>query len=332
MKERLFLFGLLPVLLFCQTLAAEGWDETFLDSQQCCECGAFELGGDWLYWKAEQGRMELGSNIALTPGVDIEIQANIVRPDFKYTSGYRIYGNYKVAGSGWKLGAIYTHLPSSGSVAVNLDPALVNTNFISLFTANFPILGAFADQQFSSIAAQWNLHVDYLDIDVSHSMSFWECLQICPHIGLRGLWMTQQLRISADSPTNVLTSKFTEKFGGYGVEGGLHAACQVGSGFSIIGHIGGALLYSHLYNNGRAFDVDIGAGTLGLRYEDNVYRATPTIDSFLGLQYARMVGDYSLSVHLGWEHHVVFDSNQLSIGGGGNLTMQGLTLGGSASF
>ena len=61
-----------------------------------------------------------------------------------------------------------------------------------------------------------------------------------------------------------------------------------------------------------------------INLHDHITTATPTVDYFIGLQFADQLCDLSFAVRCGWEQHVIFDTNRIF--GNGNLSAQGLTL------
>ncbi|MBS0622297.1 MAG: hypothetical protein JSR80_05005 [Verrucomicrobia bacterium] len=60
-------------------------------------------------------------------------------------------------------------------------------------------------------------------------------------------------------------------------------------------------------------------------------RVIPTVDSFLGLQYARPCCRKCITAYAGWEQHTFFSFNHLT-SLGGNFSTQGLSLGIDVGF
>jgi hypothetical protein len=63
---------------------------------------------------------------------------------------------------------------------------------------------------------------------------------------------------------------------------------------------------------------------------EKFFTATPSVDYFVGLQYADTMCDMIVKARLGWEQHVLFDTNRMLFAG--NLSTQGLTLGLDVGF
>jgi len=304
------------------------------DSNSCCyeqnNCGTFEVGADWLYWKAEEGQMEFGANVTTADGGST-ISSTVLRPKFKETSGYRVFANYETPDNAWNFGAIYSHLPSNTNLSVN-DNLTVALDAIVIFNPNFPIFSAISSAAFDSVDAHWDLDVDYADLDLSRTFTLCESLQICPNIGLRGFWLHQTFDLDGAGTTISFTSSLKGKVEAYGLKGGLTGIGKLGYGFSIVGHVGGSLLYARLHNSGELTGVVPGSPDTHISYRDTMHKAMPTIDSSIGIHYTHMLWNKKIDLHACWENHIVFGTNAFAIGAGANLTMQGLTLGGSVDF
>ena len=120
---------------------------------------------------------------------------------------------------------------------------------------------------------------------------------------------------------------------GCGAEAGLWGDWDFCNGFSLLGHVGGAILYSELHIHGNAATTGPApaAGALGA-YVDNIWAAIPMLDYFIGLQYVTCLADGEIYFRAGWEQHVLFNVNRFSFPDHGNLSLQGLTLGGGLIF
>ena len=192
----------------------------------------------------------------------------------------------------------------------------------------------------TAVRIKWDTNINNIDADVGYTLPFGECFRLRPHIGFRATWLDQKYRSyqdnAADSTETQFTSaaKYSEKLNGYGVEGGLFADWNIGFGFSLVGHLGGSLLYSKITlkdtqtitNVALATDIEV------LRTSDTLRMGTPSLDYFVGLEYVSNFCETDLCAYLGWEQHVLFDVNQSIDHFSGNLYTQGLTLGLNASF
>lgn len=314
-----------------------------------CWYDRLEVGADWLYWKAPQEQMEMAVGVS-SSGDDASqvIQSNPITYDFDYNSGYRVYLNYELDNC-WSFSAALTHAPSQASVGAFTDPTNVQSNFIVLNSNTFPIftpINSSGSNYINSFNSTWNLDLYYLDLDIGKSFSPCNCLELGAYLGVRGYWMKQSIDLTANiininsevTTQLLLVSNFNEKFYGAGLQGGVNGFWKVGCGFSLIGQFGVSLLYSRADINQHLSDVIVSSigspppATIALSTGTALYTSIPTMDSLICLQYDTSLCNYGLEFHIGWENHLIFHINQLGLLEAGNLTMQGLTLGGSIRF
>lgn len=300
-------------------------------------CGTFSVGGDWLYWKVEEEKLQVGAAVSASTTVSTVISSTVLKPKFKTESGFRVFADYLTPDNNWKVELAFSHISPNASLAFDTSLATINSNFVSIFAQNFPLLTALTSGQFNSISAGWNVKVNYLDLDLSRNIAICDNFQIAPHLGLRGEWIDQKFSIDGSGLAGGGTpapfsfvSQMRGKLSGIGLEGGFWGSWQLGSGFAIIGHFGGSIVYARSKNNGSLTAAD--GGTTIIQYADSSHLSLPAMDSFIGASYKKCFRRNQLDLHIGWEHHVILDTNQFSLQGGGNLTMQGLTLGGAISF
>lgn len=332
-----FLSSMFYCLISCLPLFLYGHNAS-MDSciPECaCEsdCGTFSFGADWLYWKVEQQKMQVGAEVTLTPGINdnFSIHSKVLKPKFKTDSGYRIFADYVTPNNCWRVEAAYTHVPSKAGFNHVGNPATSTFNFISLFGTNFPLLNAISSESFNSLNSQWDVDVNYFDLDLSRTFTFCDCcLEIRPHLGIRGEWIDQKFIIGG---TNTLsfTSTMKGRLSGIGLEGGLWGGWNMGCGFQLIGHVGGSIVYAKSHNRGRLVGTMNGATTT-VDYSDNSHLSLPSADSFIGIAYSNCLFNHVVQLHVGWEHHLILNTNQFSISGDEEMTLQGLTLGGSIAF
>lgn len=294
------------------------------------------LGADWLYWKVQQDGINTGHIFAATPS-DAPVNETFtraVRPNFKYDSGFRVNLGYELPCDCWDVNVAYTYIPSHAktsffaaeSALEVFAPAIVNGDTIAAF-------GTFA-----TFGSKWDFNANNIDLDIGRTVSFGECLKVRPHVGFRATWYDQKFRSAGANvvgETVTLTAlSVKEKFQGYGVEAGLWGDWKLGYGVSLVGHFGGSILYSEYKVKGESITGVLGEDDFinpAFSFtKDKIFTATPSVDYFVGLQYADCFFDMIVKAHVGWEQHVMFDTNRfLSVG---NLSAQGLTLGLDVGF
>lgn len=330
------------IFLGCSSLSSvepyEGYD--FINNDFEADCGRWSFEADWLYWRAEEDNLNYGiilhpNNTGNNPS---DIDVRFLHPEFKNSNGYRLAAEYEFPCDGWGLGVIYSYLPTSShfSFIGNTDPD--NLSFAQFPAPNFIILNFLNNTNVILLKSDWQLNTSYLDIDIDKNLCLTNVFNIRPHMGIRLLWMRQHFSLEGTGENNSITSEFVTSFNqkmfGIGIEGGLWADWKICGGFSLIGHMGGSIMCSNFRNIGKE---DITSNDPNsppeqkIHYKDHIFEGTPSLDYFLGLQYCCCLWDMDWNVRAGWEEHVFFDVNQMTIDGG-NLTLQGLTLGAVVGF
>lgn len=356
------LLGLLGLFL-CGTAAPLAADNCQNWNNNCCEwsmCdGKFNVGADWLYWKTQQDCMNIGTVVEGNFENNKEglyIHGKNKRPNYKYDSGFRVWAGYELPCDCWEIGVAYTYLPSSATLVSFTSPQemvreVQDGAFFSTALSDFPILNLVGDEdvaQYTDYHAKWNTNLNYIDLDIARTVCLGECFKFRPHVGFRAAWLDQKLRANGgfpifnegEQPDAIYLSStlLKEKFRGYGIEGGIWGDWSLGCGLSLVGHVGGSVLYSKFSLTTEQSIVVFEEGNenpfnfINVELKDSFWTGTPTVDYFLGLKYASCFCDMTFDVHAGWEQHIFFDMNRLGGGCGGNYSVQGLTLGLDVGF
>lgn len=305
----------------------------YAEERECYQQNGFEIGADWIYWKIYQDNMDLGAEVSsFRVNGTQQIQSEVICPHFSTSNGFKVFANYLFCGLNWQLGAFYTRLNSrcSGNdVITNYDP---QSNFIVLDSLNFPIFTVLTsnNQNFSELNSIWCSNFNYFDLDFSRVLGQCQGFAILPHLGFRVMWFKEQLFVNGASPVVTFHSRLQEKYVGFGVEGGLTANFPLICGFSFKGQIGGSLLYAK-FDNHEAIQVFPPDAPVTISVGRNIYHLSPTIDGFIGLQYQNCWSCGLLTLHAGWEEHIIIDANHFSLRSS-DFTLEGLTLGGSFTF
>lgn len=345
MKKIIFsLLGVFLCGLTTQAAAECGYTQNY-NYNDCCEWsildGKMTIGADWLYWKVQQDGIFSGDVVTTIENNEIDVTTTrTIRSEPKWKSGFRVYLGYELPCECWDMRLCYTYMPSNDKTA----------NFIALDDQSFisPLFGSL-----DFFASKWDLTLNNIDLDIGRTVCFGDCLKIRPHVGFRATWFDQKYRAFGAAQSNGIEQETTfefnalsikEKFQGYGVEAGLWADYQISSGLSLVGHFGGSILYSKFNVRDRGangfvvLDVPLSSDIVNADLEitnafsgrDSFFTATPSLDYFVGLQYADTICDMLYKIHLGWEQHVLFDTNRFL--SNGNLSGQGLSLGLEVGF
>lgn len=312
-----------------------GYQTTDCCPQECGSSGSFSVGGDWLYWKTDQTQLIYGAEVN---NLDVGfVRAKTLSPKFKYHNGWRAFADYTTADKIWKFAVIYTHAPSSAKN--NFDSnSMLGANFGTIFNMNFPIFSVIANNPFNNLNSSWSSNTNYLDILAARSFDVCQNILITPYIGFRGIWLDQKFRLSGSIDTEELDLSFNSKLSGrcsgLGLMGGIKGGWEIFEGFSLIGNVGGSVLYTWNRNHGDlSIITDVVDEGLNISYRNNGHsRGIPMFDAFIGFKYANTWNNFGFNFHLGWEEHIIFDTSDFSLASAGNTTMQGLTLGASIGF
>ena len=305
-------------LLFTQMLQAQDF---FGDEGR----GTFFAGGDWLYWKAAEQKLQFATQVSVASTEEtLNVNGEVLKPDFKMDNGFRVFTGYKTQDQAWEVTLSYTHFKADAHISRSVNG---DTDFIVFLPENFPLLSGAQNALFLNASQSFNANINYIDLDISRSFVFCEDLEINPHVGLRGQWIHQQCRIRGEDPI-IFASRMKTELNGIGLEGGLWATWNLPYGVSLVGHFGGALTYNKVHNKGV---LTLAAGS-STEHNNPGYVSNAWVDSFVGFSYSRNFCDFLVNVHAGWEHHLIFNTNQYSISGGGDMTLQGLTLGAAIEF
>ncbi len=312
----------------------------------CCE-SRFNVGAEWLYMSVRQDNLRAGTFIDDFPDPVLKKAFPTgIQPGFEYTSGFRVNAGYQLPCECWELNALYTYLPiesKSDFAQVLIAPTSTHKQYIIPNTNSFPFFQAFGNSigqvVFNSLSTKWYGNLSYVDIDLARTLTFGDCLSLRPHLGFRGAWVKQTLIMGGDlqmpSTNNSTFGRFTltEKFTGYGAEGGIWTDWKLGCGFSVLGHFGGSILYS-TFKLPEFSESSLGEGlppVFVIEGTATEHTATPTVEYSVALQYAITLCDFQIKAHIGWEQRLFFYFNQFALGSG-NFSMQGMTLGLEVGF
>lgn len=291
-----------------------------------CSCdGKFTFEADWLYWKLKHTNETFASVRDFSSSNDNlteTISSKNITLDPKFNNGFRVGAGYISPCNCWELNISYYYVPSDARKGIVIDPdnqQLVISTFVD-------------SQALNSVRMKQNSTLQNVDVDIARTITFGECFKLRPHIGFRSTWMDTHFRAEGvgeifDEFDFTYATKITDKFKGYGVEGGLWAAWEIGAGFSIVGHFGGSILYTKRHLDGIATQIiDFETELFTTIFEESSpsHRGTASLDYFLGLEYCTNFCDMELSAHIGWEQHKYFEMDL--------AYTQGLTLGVGVAF
>lgn len=312
----------------------------------CCEwslCdGKLLLGAEWLYWQIQQDNMSYVSRQDLNVANSNAFIYEVVEPSFDFTSGFRVNIGYELPADTWEMSVVYTYVPSKSGK----KREAATDDFAIIPQGNSPLIANLINNPIENPTIEffeqnWDLAVNNIDFDFARTIHFNDSISIRPHAGFRSMWYTEKQRLYAQVEEDIYNdfsfsvAKGKNKFTGYGIEAGIWGSWMLGCNISVIGHLGGSVMFSKFTVTNQIIETLLVSGQEPTIVEftdntDHIKTATPTADVFLGLQYADTLCDLECSVRLGWEQRVLFNTNRIF--GNGNLSMQGLVLGFELGF
>jgi Legionella pneumophila major outer membrane protein precursor len=327
MLKKVALFGLLPL-----ALSAAGRPE-FVPPGSCYQsrCGLW-VEAAALAWEARED----GLAYAISDPTDTSepVQGKALNPDFGWDWGFRL-------GIGWD---------SCSCWGLSLDWARFNTSTCNRARAPeggelhpvWPDAGpTVGDAQVAR--ADWNLHLNIVDLMLNRPIPVGGCFQITPAIGLRSAWVRQtytQRFTEVVSPTvDAIELGLTCDFWGIGpaFEFGTHWwLCR---GLGVYGTGGFSLLFGEFNTFSAERRPDPLKDTT-----DSFSITRPVLDLTVGLDWTCVWRNcFAINLFVGWEHHYFFSQNMMirfinapSTGsfmmGQGALATQGVTFGAKVGF
>lgn len=302
------------------------------------------IGADWLYWYVSESGLVAGTFIDDFPDPVLKIaEAESVFPLFSFENGARINTSFSYPKSCWEYDISLTYIPfdASSKFYTTIPGTPTHLQYLLGNVAAFPSFNAFASNglpAMNTLFANWSGDFYYLDIETAYSFTFFEIFNFRPHMGLRIASMVQTYDLGGefrfpgvnDSTSGII--RFNQTFEGYGVEGGCWADWKMGCGWSLLGHIGGSFLYGN-FTMDHTINSYIDVSTLVFKIHSTAefHDPVPSLEYFLGLNYASATRWTTFDLHIGWEQKIFFNMNKLATTSG-DFTTQGLTLGATVKF
>jgi hypothetical protein len=303
--------------------------------------GGFNLfaTGDFLYWKANE------NGLAFADSVNGH-KHTIEEPSFKWNPGFRIGLGHNMTHDDWDAYVSWTCFhdratknvdrPSNGELIPSwIHPVLVPSGVTTV----------------NSAKSHLRLHINLIDIELGREFYVSKFLDMRPFFGLRSSWVQQRYRVDYKGfPTVPNFSEFEtimkNYYWGLGVRGGLNTRWFLGADCSLYANAAISAAYGHfrVTHNEQAENA-AGEETAFFRSLDRFSGLRAITDLALGFRWDTMFDEdrFHLALYAGWEQHVFFSQNQLMqyvdlnepalfFTNKGNLTLNGLTVGGRFDF
>ena len=304
--------------------------------------------GDYTFWTAREDNIEFAvGTIVQGPGaVKGGGKGHIYRPDDKWVSGFKVGMGTDFCHDGWDLYAEYTWFKSTSS---NNKPQGFSPNFMF----GDPTLGDIywnidahepEFNGYTSASAKWRLNMNIVDLELGRNFYVSPRLMLRPFYGLKGAWNKQKMNVAFVGIQSTQTGTFIPivasmdnalKTWGIGLRAGVDTSWHFCRNFSILGDLAFTALWEQFKS--RRYDNTASGGAVLDSFVDNKenqYLVKPIIEWMAGLKWETGLScdAYHLSITAAWEEQVWFGQNQFmrtrntSVGTGGDLTLQGLTV------
>jgi hypothetical protein len=322
------------------------------------DCGVF-VSADFLYFYARESNLELGNtfkyiespNPSNAPGT-IFLSGYFTKHhylDTKWDPGFRVGLGFNTDLDGCDLYFNWTWFRNSSSKSLSSSggsviPPPPGTTILSDPYASSTLNPINLNQvEVNTLSGKWSLQFNQIDAEFGRKSWVSRRVALRPYVGLRAAWTHTNFHVKGSyaSPTTlsgtdlvtglpltvsnvVATSdnKFTNKFWGVGLLGGLQPEFffNQNKNFSLFGNVDGALLWGNYKGTNRISSLwDQNQTFQGLTSVVNSTASQPETDAFarmqgivdlaIGLRWVQNwdCDRYMTALDVGWEHHYWFD-------------------------
>ncbi len=300
---------------------------------------------DYLYWLAQEEGLSYATNLTLN-SITNERKGKVENLHFQWDSGFRAGIGYRMPHDRWELFANWTHFITAADAQISAFSDYLYPEWATMVEPTSTNLVTYID-------ARWDLHLNLIDGEIARVFQATNCLSLRPHLGIRGAWIDQSYKTNLSGGQNDATIiyadniKMNNDFKGVGFRAGVDTEWAVWNHFSLIGNLGGSLLYGNFHV--RRVEQQSTSSQIALSTAidilDEFHQIVPTLDITLGIRFdytfARRV---ALRLQAGWEFNDFFSQNKFEhllfsenssysfIANDNSLTTQGLTVSARVDF
>ncbi|NGX42790.1 MAG: hypothetical protein K940chlam7_01078 [Chlamydiae bacterium] len=290
-------------------------------AQPCCnDCGFF-LGADFLYWNVRQANLDYavdGRDDEFDDPFSVLSKGGALGPgkmhfmDFDWETGFRVVAGWRFGCDGWDMRALFTcfHSKAHGSTKANDLEGSRQLLEATLLSQNAKLFAQNAEKA----SAKNSLDYDVVDLLISKPYCISKTLISRPYLGIRALWMKQNLKakyiggendgespslISADEPRIV---KYNSDWEGAGLHAGLENNVRLCGCFSLYGNVSGSILAGRNSSQNKQTGFESSQEkTLILDIKEREYTALPGYQIGAGINWETEWCDICYVINLGYE-------------------------------
>lgn len=263
---------------------------------------------------------------------NVELNKELTARPNEFQPGFRVGLGYNTNYDGWDINLTYTRFEYA-----------LSFNYGSAYTAsnNFSYLASLSRPK---LTFDYNLG----DLDLGRMYKVGQYFKLRPHVGIRGLWLTQKenfgqvLTSQGGRSTGILEEydRFTFKNTLVGIETGVDITWMLSDQFSIYSNLGVSSLVNYCKPTTTWFEeayTSPDQQLVNFKYNFST-RITNNFDLALGVRWDKTLseGRYHLGLNVGYEHHTYWDmtytNNGYDIGLDDTFNLQGLAVGARFDF
>lgn len=246
--------------------------------------------------------------------------------DFDYSAGLKLGLSFiPECQAFWDTKLYWTYYSSNSKTNIPTGDQFLTSLF---FSGSFFI----SEDLFFGAVSHWQLIMNMVDLEASHSFKPVKSLTLTPKIGIKGGTINQKIKTDWDAILYNATERVANDFTGIGPSFGLDAKLNLYKQLNLVGSIATALMYGS-WNNQDVYTIPssflniVPPKTISTRLKQKKL-GIAMIDYFLGLEWAHE-GRSRVAVQLGYE--MQYWANQLKLIAvqqlptNGDLTIQGAT-------
>ncbi|MCH9612057.1 MAG: hypothetical protein S4CHLAM102_05400 [Chlamydiia bacterium] len=290
----------------------------------------YYLSGDLLLFVADEGGIGMATTGVPTSRATPSITSGkVLYPKVKIKPGFKVDAGWVSCHDGWDVFGQYMWFQSNQrrhTVESNEMVALFNPEPQTSYMT-------FVD----SVEGRWFITSNTVDVGVGRK--YWNSpyLSMRPHLGLKGAWQLQKLKVQYLHTNSTIESniKMWQNFWGVGPQFGLQGTFYWTNVYSAYGNFSLSALWSRFHNEyknqTRAANSNDEFTWNGLT-DSEFYNVSPVMSIALGLRYDTWSTnrDYHFLVQGGWELQEWWSQNNFNTiynnGVQGDLSFQGFTL------
>ncbi len=303
--------------------------------------GGLFVRADFLYWRANEEGLEYGLSETIN-AADPKISTRVVSPKVRWNPAFRVGMGYTFGSQDfWDISALWTRFSTdqNGSKNGTVLPWWGSTLLGNVTT---------------HARAKWKLIYNTYDLDLGRNYFIARTVSVHPFVGLRGATIHQDYHANYATlqPLESATSFHAKnQFWGVGAHIGSGLQWYMNSSLSLVGNIGGSLLYGDFrikerYNAFIPINSNVVTQVVPLSVREHITTGSFNVEALLGFQWERFFfkNKYRLAITAGYEWSEWFSQNRIkkftqipaSNGGAsttdamtdqkGDLTLQGANL------